>query len=104
MDFRKIGWGGVWSGITWLRIGIIGACCECANEPSGSGATEFVILVLMNDPKTNLKHICLLPNVFYLHSQVENVVRLPACNKSNVIIWIFMNLIFAELGKYAKIS
>jgi hypothetical protein len=25
MDLRKIGWGGVWSGFTWLRIGTVGA-------------------------------------------------------------------------------
>jgi hypothetical protein len=24
MDLREIGWGGVWSGFTWLRIGTIG--------------------------------------------------------------------------------
>jgi hypothetical protein len=24
MDLRKIGWGGVWSGFTWLRIGTVG--------------------------------------------------------------------------------
>jgi hypothetical protein len=24
MDLGKIGWGGVWSGFTWLRIGIVG--------------------------------------------------------------------------------
>jgi hypothetical protein len=24
MDLREIGWGGVWSGFTWLRIGIVG--------------------------------------------------------------------------------
>jgi hypothetical protein len=24
MDLREIGWGGVWSGFAWLRIGIIG--------------------------------------------------------------------------------
>jgi hypothetical protein len=33
---------GVWSGFTWLRIGIAGGCCECGDEPSGSGAMEFV--------------------------------------------------------------
>jgi hypothetical protein len=24
MDLREIGWRGVWSGFTWLRIGIVG--------------------------------------------------------------------------------
>jgi hypothetical protein len=24
MDFREIGWGGVWSGFSWLRIGTFG--------------------------------------------------------------------------------
>jgi hypothetical protein len=41
MDLREIGWG-VWSGFTWLRIGTVGGCCECGDEPSGSGATELV--------------------------------------------------------------
>jgi hypothetical protein len=33
--------GGVWNGFTWLRIGTVGGlgCCECGDEPSGSGAT-----------------------------------------------------------------
>jgi hypothetical protein len=39
MDLGEVG--GVWSGFTWLRIGTIG-CCECGDEPSGSGATELV--------------------------------------------------------------
>jgi hypothetical protein len=42
MDLREIGWEGVLSGFTWLRIGTIGGCCECRDEPSGSGATELV--------------------------------------------------------------
>jgi hypothetical protein len=24
MDLREIGWGGVWSGFSWLRIGTVG--------------------------------------------------------------------------------
>jgi hypothetical protein len=24
MDLREIGWGGVWSGLSWLRIGTVG--------------------------------------------------------------------------------
>jgi hypothetical protein len=35
--------GEVWSIFTWLRIGTVG-CRECNNEPSGSGATELVIM------------------------------------------------------------
>jgi hypothetical protein len=32
----------VWSGFTWLRIGIVGGCCERGDEHSGSGATDLV--------------------------------------------------------------
>jgi hypothetical protein len=35
--FRK--WnegGGAWTGLIWLRIGIVGGTCECKNEPSDS--------------------------------------------------------------------
>jgi hypothetical protein len=32
----------VWSGFNWLRIGAVGGFCECGDEPSGSGATNFV--------------------------------------------------------------
>jgi hypothetical protein len=32
----------VWRGFTWLKIGIVGGCCEFGDEPSGSGATELV--------------------------------------------------------------
>jgi hypothetical protein len=41
MDLREIGWGG-WSGFTWLSIGTAVGCCECGDEPSGSGATGSV--------------------------------------------------------------
>jgi hypothetical protein len=41
VDLREIGWG-VWSGFTWLRIGTFAGCCECGDEPSGSGTTELV--------------------------------------------------------------
>jgi hypothetical protein len=34
--------GEVWSGFTWLRIGIFGVSSECGDEPSGLGATELV--------------------------------------------------------------
>jgi hypothetical protein len=37
--------GGLWSAFTWLRIGILAGCCECGDEPSGSGATELVGLL-----------------------------------------------------------
>jgi hypothetical protein len=43
MDLTEIGWGGgVWIGFTWLRMGPLADCCECGDEPAGSGATEFV--------------------------------------------------------------
>jgi hypothetical protein len=35
MDLREIGWGGV----EWIHL--VGSC-ECGDEPSGSGATEFL--------------------------------------------------------------
>jgi hypothetical protein len=38
--------GGVWSGFTWLRIGILAGSCEFGDEPSGSGATELVSYLL----------------------------------------------------------
>jgi hypothetical protein len=41
IDLREIGLR-VWSGFTWLRIGIVGGYCECGDEPLGSGATELV--------------------------------------------------------------
>ena len=27
---------GVWTGLSWFRIGTGGGTCECGNEPSGS--------------------------------------------------------------------
>jgi hypothetical protein len=36
--------GGVWSGFPMAQ-GSLAGCCECGDEPSGSGATELVILV-----------------------------------------------------------
>jgi hypothetical protein len=41
MDLREID-RGLWRGFTWLRIGIVAGCCECGDEPSGSGGTELV--------------------------------------------------------------
>jgi hypothetical protein len=41
MDLREIVWG-VWSRFTCLRIGLLVGCCECGDELSGSGATEYV--------------------------------------------------------------
>jgi hypothetical protein len=38
---RLVGWG-VWSGFSWLKIGSLAGCCECGDEPSGSGAMELV--------------------------------------------------------------
>jgi hypothetical protein len=29
------------SGFNWLRIGAVADCCECGDEPSGSGAAEL---------------------------------------------------------------
>jgi hypothetical protein len=34
--------GVVWIGFTWLTIGAVVGCCECGDEPSGSGPTELV--------------------------------------------------------------
>jgi hypothetical protein len=34
--------GGVWSGFTWLRLGMVVGCCECGDEPSDSGTTDLV--------------------------------------------------------------
>jgi hypothetical protein len=48
MDLREIGWG-VWSGFTWLRIGIVGG-----DEPSGSGATELVSTAIFNGVRNQL--------------------------------------------------
>jgi hypothetical protein len=33
--------GGVWSGFTWFRTGIVGGFYECSDEPLGSGPTEL---------------------------------------------------------------
>jgi hypothetical protein len=46
MDLKEVGWG-VWSGFTWLRIGLLAGCHECADEPSGSGATELVSVLCL---------------------------------------------------------
>jgi hypothetical protein len=35
-------WLGVWSDISWLRIGTVGELCDCDDEASGSDATELV--------------------------------------------------------------
>jgi hypothetical protein len=41
MDLREIGWGcGVDSSDS--GVGPVAGCCECGDEPSGSGATELV--------------------------------------------------------------
>jgi hypothetical protein len=33
------------SGFSWLRIGAAMGCCECGDEPSGSGTTELVSFI-----------------------------------------------------------
>jgi hypothetical protein len=33
----------LWSGFICLRIGTVVGCCECGDEPSGSGAMEVVV-------------------------------------------------------------
>jgi hypothetical protein len=42
MDLRAIGWGGA----EWIHLtqGSLAGCCECGDEPSGSGArvSEFL--------------------------------------------------------------
>jgi hypothetical protein len=47
MDLREIGWGSV----KWIHLAQDrdrwGGCCECGDEPSGSGATELVIRSLV---------------------------------------------------------
>jgi hypothetical protein len=35
---------GLWSGLTWLRIGFTGGVSECGDEPSNSGGAELFIL------------------------------------------------------------
>jgi hypothetical protein len=43
IDLREIGWGGVeWIHLAHDRDRLAG-CCECGDEPSGSGDTELVI-------------------------------------------------------------
>jgi hypothetical protein len=37
-------WLGVWGGSSWLRIGTGGGFCKYGDEPSGSGATDSVII------------------------------------------------------------
>jgi hypothetical protein len=49
MDLREMGWG-VWSGFSWLRIGTVAGSCVCGDEPSVSGATEFVFFLLPKGP------------------------------------------------------
>jgi hypothetical protein len=34
--------GGVWSGLTWLKVGIVAGCRKHGDEPSVSGAAELV--------------------------------------------------------------
>jgi hypothetical protein len=41
IDLRNTGLA-VWSGFSWLRVGIFGGSCECNDDPYGSGATDLV--------------------------------------------------------------
>jgi hypothetical protein len=41
LDLGEFVWR-LWSGFTWLGIGTLAGCCECGDEPSGSGAAELV--------------------------------------------------------------
>jgi hypothetical protein len=55
MDLGEIGWGGggvYSSGSGWgLEVG----CCECRDEPSGSGATESVLVCWVHTVNTGLQ-------------------------------------------------
>jgi hypothetical protein len=42
MDLREIGWGVCSVGSPGSGEGPVTGCCVCGDEPSGSGATEFV--------------------------------------------------------------
>jgi hypothetical protein len=44
MDLSETGWVGVWSGFTCSGQGPVAGCCECGDEPSGSGAMQLVSL------------------------------------------------------------
>jgi hypothetical protein len=46
MDLGEIG-GGVWSGFSWLRIGLVAGSCKYGDEPSGSGTTQLVSSVYL---------------------------------------------------------
>jgi hypothetical protein len=35
MDLQEVECG-VWTGLSWLRLGQVPGSCECGNEPSGS--------------------------------------------------------------------
>jgi hypothetical protein len=42
MDLREIGWGGSGVDSPCSREVSLAGCCECGDEPSDSGPTEFV--------------------------------------------------------------
>jgi hypothetical protein len=42
MDVGEIGWGGCGADSSGSGYGSLAGCCECGDEPSGSGATELV--------------------------------------------------------------
>jgi hypothetical protein len=60
--------GRVYSGFNWLRIGTNGGSCERGDEPSGSGAMELVIcMVLCGNNELKTKTI-----VLYIQKNAQN--------------------------------
>jgi hypothetical protein len=47
MDLREIGWGGCGVDSPGSGPGSLAGCCECGDEPSGSGATELVGVIFI---------------------------------------------------------
>jgi len=45
MDLREIGLGGGGLDSTGSGQGPVAGCCECGDEPSGSCATELVLII-----------------------------------------------------------
>jgi hypothetical protein len=46
MDLRKIDWVGCGVDFSGSGYGPLAGCCECGDEPSGSGSTELVYVRL----------------------------------------------------------
>jgi hypothetical protein len=42
LDFGETGWG-MLSVFSWSGLGPVAGCCECGDDPLGSGATELVV-------------------------------------------------------------